>query len=275
MAASGSRLLSSNRAGWAMAAPAVGLILLFIIVPFALAFGLSFTNQRLFSPNPTQWVGTANFKQLLGVGVLTLEPERDDSRRGQARQRRPAHLSAAARLYPQQPGLSAPAGDAGVVQLRARREPHLRAGERRRLHEGAEEHLPLRAGRGAAAGRPGAAAGADDQPEAPGDKLLPRRLLHAGRGLDRRRLAALALHLRRRQRAPEQRAVLGDLRRVQAGRLAGQPLDGAAGDHRHVDLAGGGLSHGDLARRAADHPADALRGGEHRGRDAAGRRSAT
>src|SRR5918996_6632658 len=79
MAASGSRLLSSNRAGWAMAAPAFGLILLFIIVPFALAFGLSFTNQRLFSPNPTQWVGTANFQQLLGVSTLTLEPERDTS----------------------------------------------------------------------------------------------------------------------------------------------------------------------------------------------------
>ena len=78
MAASGTRLLSSNRAGWGMAAPAVGLILLFIIVPFALAFGLSFTNQRLFSPNPTQWVGTANFKQLLGVGALTLEPEQDN-----------------------------------------------------------------------------------------------------------------------------------------------------------------------------------------------------
>ena len=73
MAVSGSRLLSSNRAGWAMAAPAFGLILLFIIVPFALAFGLSFTNQRLFSPNPTEWVGAENFKQLLGVGVLTLE----------------------------------------------------------------------------------------------------------------------------------------------------------------------------------------------------------
>ena len=79
MAAPGSRLLSSNRAGWAMAAPAFGLILLFIIVPFALAFGLSFTNQRLFSPNPTQWVGTANFQQLLGLGILTLEPERDDA----------------------------------------------------------------------------------------------------------------------------------------------------------------------------------------------------
>ena len=54
-----------------MAAPAALLILLFIIVPFALAFGLSFTNQRLFSPNPTEWVGTQNFTNLLGVGVLS------------------------------------------------------------------------------------------------------------------------------------------------------------------------------------------------------------
>jgi multiple sugar transport system permease protein len=62
-----------------MAAPAFGLILLFIVLPFALAFGLSFTNQRLFSPNPTEWVGTANFQQLLGVSTLTLEPERDEA----------------------------------------------------------------------------------------------------------------------------------------------------------------------------------------------------
>lgn len=79
MATAGSRLLSSNRAGWAMSAPAVALILLFIIAPFALAFGLSFTNQRLFSPNPTEWVGTANFKQLLSMSLLTLEPVRDES----------------------------------------------------------------------------------------------------------------------------------------------------------------------------------------------------
>lgn len=75
----GTRLLSSNRAGWSMAAPAIGLIMLFIIVPFALAFYFSFTNQRLFSPNPTEWVGTANFQRLLGVATLTLEPERDDA----------------------------------------------------------------------------------------------------------------------------------------------------------------------------------------------------
>lgn len=77
MGASRSSLMTSNRAGWGMAAPAFGLILVFVILPFALAFALSFTNQRLFSPNPTQWVGTANFEKLLGVSTLTLEPERD------------------------------------------------------------------------------------------------------------------------------------------------------------------------------------------------------
>ena len=210
MAASALACLSSNRAGWSMAAPAVGLILLFIIVPFVLAFGLSFTNQRLFSPNPTQWVGHRELQAAARRGRADARARARRRGRGQARQGRPAHLPAAARLYPQQSGLSEPAGHAGVVQLPAWREAHLRAGERRRLHEGAEEHLPLRADRGAGAGRAGAAPGADDQPEAPGHQLLPRRLLHAGGGLDRRRLAALAVHLCRRQRAPEQRALLGD-----------------------------------------------------------------
>ena len=209
MAASGSRLLSSNRAGWAMAAPAFGLILLFIIVPFALAFGLSFTNQRLFSPNPTEWVGTANFEQLLGVGMLTLEPERDDAgavERDDDGQPTYPRLRGYTRNNPDYPHLQ---GMQEWFSFGCGEKPDLRAGERRRLHEGAAQHLPLRAGRGAAAGRARAAAGADDQPEAPRHQLLPRRLLHAGGGLDRRRLAALALHLRRRQRAAEQRARLG------------------------------------------------------------------
>ena len=79
MPATRTKLLQSNQAGWAMAAPAFGLLFIFIILPFILAFGLSFTNQRLFSPNPTQYVGMANFSQLLGVSLLTLEPERDDA----------------------------------------------------------------------------------------------------------------------------------------------------------------------------------------------------
>lgn len=74
-----SRLSFSNRAGWLMALPGFGLITLFVILPFVLAFVLSFTNQRLVSPNPTEWVGMSNYRSILGVGVLHLEPERDEA----------------------------------------------------------------------------------------------------------------------------------------------------------------------------------------------------
>lgn len=67
-----------NRAGWLMAGPAFFLILAFLIVPFFMAIGFSFTNQRLVSPNPTEWVGTANYERLFGMALLTLEAERND-----------------------------------------------------------------------------------------------------------------------------------------------------------------------------------------------------
>ncbi|MBI4923627.1 MAG: sugar ABC transporter permease [Devosia nanyangense] len=62
-----------------MALPAFLLLTLFLIVPFVLAFVLSFTNQRLVSPNPTEFVGTSNFESLLGANILTLEPLRDEA----------------------------------------------------------------------------------------------------------------------------------------------------------------------------------------------------
>jgi multiple sugar transport system permease protein len=74
-----SKLTSSNRAGWLFAIPGFGLMVVFIILPFFFAIALSFTNQRLISPNPTEFVGMANYKSLLGVGMITLEPERDAS----------------------------------------------------------------------------------------------------------------------------------------------------------------------------------------------------
>ncbi len=74
-----SKFSRSNRAGWLMAGPAAFLMAVFIVLPFIFAIGLSFTNQRLISPNPTQFVGLANYEQLLGVGFLTLEPERDEA----------------------------------------------------------------------------------------------------------------------------------------------------------------------------------------------------
>lgn len=72
-----SKFTRSNRVGWLMAGPAASLIALFIILPFVLAIVLSFTNQRLISPNPTQYTGLANYQSLLGLNLLTVEPERD------------------------------------------------------------------------------------------------------------------------------------------------------------------------------------------------------
>jgi multiple sugar transport system permease protein len=74
-----SKLQTSTLAGWLMAAPVFVLIGLFVVIPFFFAFGLSFTNQRLISPNPTEYIGTSNFKQLLGLGVLNLEPVVDEA----------------------------------------------------------------------------------------------------------------------------------------------------------------------------------------------------
>ena len=66
-------------AGWLMAIPALLVLTIFLVVPFLMAFVMSFTNQRLVSPNPTEWVGMRNFERLLTVRLFTLEPERDQS----------------------------------------------------------------------------------------------------------------------------------------------------------------------------------------------------
>ena len=46
---------------WLMSSPALILLLLFMVVPILLTFGLSFTNARLISPNPPRFVGLDNF----------------------------------------------------------------------------------------------------------------------------------------------------------------------------------------------------------------------
>lgn len=74
-----SKFTISNRSGWLMAGPAFGLMVLFILVPFVFAIVFSFTNQRLISPNPTEFTGLSNYRQLLGIGLLTLDPIKDAS----------------------------------------------------------------------------------------------------------------------------------------------------------------------------------------------------
>jgi multiple sugar transport system permease protein len=70
---------SEEITGWLMAAPAIVLILVFLIIPFVMAFVMAFTNQRLVSPNPTEFVGTRNFVRLLTVRSLTLTPVIDEA----------------------------------------------------------------------------------------------------------------------------------------------------------------------------------------------------
>ncbi|MCA9916941.1 MAG: sugar ABC transporter permease [Anaerolineales bacterium] len=65
------------RAGWTMIAPAAILMLGFLIIPFLMAFGFSFTNQRLISPNPTEFVGMRNFERLLTIKLFPIEAEVD------------------------------------------------------------------------------------------------------------------------------------------------------------------------------------------------------
>ncbi|MGB0440300.1 MAG: hypothetical protein ACPGFC_09395 [Paracoccaceae bacterium] len=74
-----SKLTTSNRAGWGFALPGFGLLTLFIVVPFFFAFFLSLTNQRLISPNPTEFVGLDNYRNLLSISILSIEPSQNEA----------------------------------------------------------------------------------------------------------------------------------------------------------------------------------------------------
>jgi multiple sugar transport system permease protein len=60
-------------------APAALGLLVFMVVPFLMAFYLSFTNTRLMSPNPPENVGLENYSQLLAINFIPLEPLRDET----------------------------------------------------------------------------------------------------------------------------------------------------------------------------------------------------
>jgi multiple sugar transport system permease protein len=65
--APGTQRRKETRAAWLMSAPAILLLLIFLVTPFVLAIALAFTNQRLIpNPNlPTMFVGLRNFVRLL------------------------------------------------------------------------------------------------------------------------------------------------------------------------------------------------------------------
>lgn len=72
-------LTTQTGAGWLFVGPAFSLIVLFLIVPFFMAVVFSFTDQRLVSPNPTEYVGLGNYERLFSMSILTLEAKKDDS----------------------------------------------------------------------------------------------------------------------------------------------------------------------------------------------------
>jgi multiple sugar transport system permease protein len=59
------------------AGPALLLFGVFILLPLLLAAGATFTNHRLVSPEPTRYVGLENYRRLLSLQVVTVEPLRD------------------------------------------------------------------------------------------------------------------------------------------------------------------------------------------------------
>lgn len=68
--------------------PAIVLLLFAVVIPFLVAFGITFTDQRLLSPNPTRFVGLENYARLLSVWLVEI-PQRvaEDGGAGFARLR--------------------------------------------------------------------------------------------------------------------------------------------------------------------------------------------
>lgn len=57
-------------------APAALGLGLFLLVPFVMAFVLTFTDQRLIAPEPGHFVGARNYERLLSVSYVVQHPER-------------------------------------------------------------------------------------------------------------------------------------------------------------------------------------------------------
>jgi multiple sugar transport system permease protein len=64
------RLAAEGTTAWIFSAPAVLLLVAFMIIPFILAFYFSFTNERLISPRPTELVGLRNYQRIFDDPVF-------------------------------------------------------------------------------------------------------------------------------------------------------------------------------------------------------------
>lgn len=93
--------------------PAFLLLLVFLIGPFFMGILFSFSDQRLVSPKPAEYVGVRNYDRLLHVAVLPLnpiadpqtgQPQRDET--GQIQYPRSREFTRNTEKYPQYAGLT-------------------------------------------------------------------------------------------------------------------------------------------------------------------------
>jgi multiple sugar transport system permease protein len=63
---------------WLFMAPAALGLIIFLIIPFLMAFYLSLTNTRLISPEPADFVGLRNYGSLFKTAIVKVEPEIDE-----------------------------------------------------------------------------------------------------------------------------------------------------------------------------------------------------
>jgi len=61
--------------GWLMCSPVLLLLLVFVILPLVLGSYWSMTNKRLISPLPTEYVGLDNYKRVLSLKVILIQPQ--------------------------------------------------------------------------------------------------------------------------------------------------------------------------------------------------------
>jgi multiple sugar transport system permease protein len=71
------RRARSARTALTFGAPALFGLTMFLVIPFIMAFALTFTNQRLISPEPGQFIGLRNYDRLLAVSYLVEPPIAD------------------------------------------------------------------------------------------------------------------------------------------------------------------------------------------------------
>ncbi|QJU60269.1 sugar ABC transporter permease [Sphingomonas sp. AP4-R1] len=67
----------NGRVALILGAPALGGLLLFLALPFVMAFALTFTDQRLVSGDHTRFIGWRNYERLLGISYIAQKPVED------------------------------------------------------------------------------------------------------------------------------------------------------------------------------------------------------